>query len=137
MAPHVGADSRLGTNPFTVGCIPMRGSSEQPRGSDDFHAPNPATDEFPLVLDYATSEMALGRLRECFARGEPAPPGAVLDKRGAETRDASVMFTAVEREQGALLPFAGHKGYALSFMCEVYCGCGTWTASVGGYRFGL
>lgn len=135
VAPHLGADARLGTNPFTVGCLPMtapasQSSSATTAAKEDavFSGVAPGStsascitsdDDFPIVLDYATSGMALGRLRECFARGEPAPPNAVLDAAGRMTADPSVMFTPQASEQGSLLPFGEHKGYALSFMCEV------------------
>ena len=104
VAPHLGADARLGTNPFTVG----------------FPGPNGEH----IILDYATSEQALGKVREAKARGEPVPDGVLLDKHGMPTNDSRCL----PPNDGALLPFCGHKGYALALMCEVLGG-----AMTGGY----
>lgn len=95
VAPHFGADARLGTNPFTIGFPGEHGEH--------------------VVLDYATSEQALGKVREALARGEPVPDGVLLDKDGQPTNDSRCL----PPHDGALLPFCGHKGYALALMCEL------------------
>jgi len=95
VAPHLGSDARLGTNPFTVG-FP---------GENGEH----------IVLDYATSELALGKVREAMARGEPVKDGVLLDKHGQPTNDSRCL----PPNDGALLPAAGHKGYSLALMCEL------------------
>ena len=95
VAPHLGSEARLGTNPFTVGFPGQNGEH--------------------IVLDYATSEQALGKVREALARGEPVPDGVLLDKHGMPTNDSRCL----PPNDGCLLPFCGHKGYALALMCEI------------------
>jgi uncharacterized oxidoreductase len=98
VAPWGGAEARLVTNPFCVG-VP--------------HEPH------PYILDYATSAVAVGKVKVALARGERVTPGALIDASGAPTTDPNVLFDAVK---GALLPFAQHKGYALAVMCELLGG---------------
>ena len=68
-----------------------------------------------IVLDYATSELALGKVREAMARGDPVKDGVLIDKDGRPTNDSRCL----PPDDGALLPAAGHKGYALALMCEL------------------
>eukprot|EP00941_MAST-03F_sp_MAST-3F-sp1_P005966 g5966.t1 len=100
VAPHHGADARLGTNPFTIG-YPNKDSDGSNRD---------------IILDYATSRVALGKAREALGRGEDMEDGCLLDSNGHMTNDPSVKFT---EPKGSLLPFAEHKGYALALMCEL------------------
>jgi LDH2 family malate/lactate/ureidoglycolate dehydrogenase len=90
-APYGGRAPALGTNPIAFGF--------------------PAQHETPFVLDFATTTIAGGRVALARAAGEPLPPNAAIDRDGRPTTDPS----AVGRG-GALLPFGGHKGYALSLM---------------------
>lgn len=98
VAPHGGIDARLATNPFCV-AVP--------------HAPH------PLVLDYATSMVAMGKVRVALDAGVPMAEGLLLDAQGRPTTDPAVMFS---EPIGALLPFADHKGFALAVMCELLGG---------------
>lgn len=100
VAPFRGTDRRLGTNPLCV-AVPAGGG----RG--------------PVVLDFATSRVAFGKVRNAYASGEPAPHGALVDAAGRETDDPAVMF----REPfGALRPLGDHKGYGLALVCELLAG---------------
>jgi len=99
VAPHGGKDSRFLTNPFTVG-IPVPGRE-------------------PLVLDFATTTVAMGKVRVAHLSGKQVPPGALIDTDGVATTDPDVMYPPDGETAGALLPFAGHKGYALAMVCEV------------------
>jgi uncharacterized oxidoreductase len=99
VAPHGGAAGRFLTNPFTVG-IPVPGRA-------------------PVLLDFATSAIALGKVRVAQNKQVKVPPGSLLDQHGAPTDDPSVMFPPAGTPPGALLPFAGHKGYALAMVCEL------------------
>ncbi|UCE31151.1 MAG: malate/lactate/ureidoglycolate dehydrogenase, partial [Burkholderiales bacterium] len=96
VAPHAGRDARFATNPFTVG-IPRRGRP-------------------PLLLDWATSAIAQGKVRIAYNSGRPVPAGALLDAEGRPRVDPAVMF---EPPLGALLPMAGHKGFGLAIVNEL------------------
>ena len=98
VAPWGGTDARVSTNPFCV-AVP--------------HAPH------PLVLDYATAAVALGKTRVAVDEGRAMADGMLLDQSGRPTNDPRVMWG---KDIGAILPFAEHKGWALSVMCELLGG---------------
>src|SRR5678816_3032287 len=72
-------------------------------------------------LDMATSAAAAGKIGVAVARGEPVPPGWVIDKDGKPTTDPRQL-----RQGGALLPLGGpdggYKGTGLAVMVEILCG---------------
>ncbi len=115
VSPWGGRDRRMTTNPFC--CV----------------VPRP--DAPPLVLDMATSAIALGKVRVAHARGVPVPEGALVDHAGNPTTDPAVMY---QPPFGALGPFGKHKGYGLALMCELLGGAlaGEWTAQPGRERVG-
>lgn len=69
---------------------------------------------FPIVIDWATSTVAMGRVQQLKREGKPLPPGAAVDADGNPTTDASAAQW--------LLPFGAHKGYGLSLLIEVMGG---------------
>jgi LDH2 family malate/lactate/ureidoglycolate dehydrogenase len=73
----------------------------------------PTTDAigFPLVIDWATSVIAMGRVQQLKREGKALPPLAAVDKDGRPTTNPD--------EVAALLPFGAHKGYGLSLLNEV------------------
>ena len=99
VAPFGGRDARFVTNPFCVG-IPLPG---QP----------------PIVLDFATSRIAMGKVRVAMNKGEQVKPGTLLDHRGDPTTDPTALFSD---PHGAILPFGEHKGYGLAMVCELLGG---------------
>lgn len=104
VAPHGGADGRFLTNPFTVGIPNANGAGE------------------PLVLDFATSAIAHGKVRVAYNKGVPVAAGSLIDAAGNATNDPAVMFESPPDQPGrtgALLPAAAHKGYALAIVCEL------------------
>jgi L-2-hydroxycarboxylate dehydrogenase (NAD+) len=66
---------------------------------------------FPVVIDWATSTVAMGRVQQLRREGKPLPPGAAVDAGGQPTTDAN--------QAQWLLPFGAHKGYGLSLLIEV------------------
>ncbi len=110
VSPYGGRDRRMTTNPFC--CVVPRPGQE------------------PLVLDMATSAIALGKVRVAHMKGEAVPEGALVDREGLPTTDAAVMF---QEPFGSLGPFGNHKGYGLAVMCELLGGAlaGEWTAQPG------
>lgn len=99
VAPHGGYSPRYGTNPFTI-AVPV------PQGE-------------PIVLDFATSAVALGKVRVATNKGVPVPEGCLVDPQGRPTVDGTVMYPPPDTPRGALLSFGGHKGYTLAVMCEL------------------
>ena len=96
VAPHGGSQGRFGTNPLTVG-LPRR------------HAP-------PILLDFATSAIAVGKVRVAYNKQGQVQDGVLIDHDGKPTTNPAVMY---EEPLGALLTAAGHKGYALAMVCEI------------------
>ena len=87
VAPLGGAEPRLGTNPIAFG-FPMDGD--------------------PLVIDLGTAAFMGTDLQFRQRLGLPLPEGVAIDEYGRPTTDAAAA------RRGALLPFGGHKGYALA-----------------------
>jgi len=71
----------------------------------------PSGGEFPFVLDFATTTVAQGKLKVAQSKHESVPEGWMLDAEGKPSTRPEDFF-----EGGTLLPFGGHKGYALSLM---------------------
>ncbi len=103
VAPFRGTDARFSTNPF---CATL------PRGGD----------RPPIVLDFATSIVALGKTRVAMNRGEAMDDGVLIDAQGRPTTDPAVMWRT---PRGAILPFGLHKGYGLAVLCELLAGAVT------------
>ena len=99
VAPFGGRDARFVTNPYCCG-IPLPGRK-------------------PIVLDFATSRIAVGKARVAMNKGESVKPGTLLDRNGNPTTDPRELFGP---EHGALLPFGEHKGYGLAIVCELLGG---------------
>jgi len=78
----------------------------------------PARRHLPLLLDMATSVVAVGKITVAIDKNIPIPPGWALDKDGNPTTDA--------RKAAIMLPFGGAKGSGLAMMFEclssVMCG---------------
>ncbi|GGX05876.1 Ldh family oxidoreductase [Streptomyces chartreusis] len=112
MAPWGGREKRLGTNPWSIAAPGGRYGT--------------------VVMDIANTAVARGKIYAAQERGEPIPAGWAADADGAPTTDPR---RAIE---GLILPMAGHKGYAISFMFEVLAGVLTGSAFgsgvVGPYR---
>jgi uncharacterized oxidoreductase len=100
VAPWGGREGRFATNPV---CIAMPGSARHPR----------------FVLDFATSRIAMGKVRVANNAGTQVVEGALLDAAGAPTTDPGVMYRA---PRGVLLPFGEHKGYGLALACDILAG---------------
>jgi L-2-hydroxycarboxylate dehydrogenase (NAD+) len=93
VVPFRGVFPTLGTNPHSWGF------------------PTVESLGFPLVIDWATSVIAMGRVQQLKREGKPLPPEAAVDAAGRPTTDPSAAVS--------LLPFGGHKGYGLSLINEV------------------
>jgi LDH2 family malate/lactate/ureidoglycolate dehydrogenase len=95
VAPYGGYQRVMGTNPLAWAT---------PRGPD----------QPPLVLDFATSIVAEGKLRVARSKGEQLPPGLIVDAAGQPSRDPADFYAG-----GALQTFGLHKGSGISLMIEL------------------
>jgi L-2-hydroxycarboxylate dehydrogenase (NAD+) len=93
VVPFGGRTPTLGTNPHSWGI------------------PTTEAVGFPVVIDWATSMVAMGRVQQFAREGTPLPPNAAVDAEGKPTTDATKAV--------ALLPFGAHKGYGLSLINEL------------------
>jgi L-2-hydroxycarboxylate dehydrogenase (NAD+) len=96
VVPFRGVFPTLGTNPHSWGF--------------------PTSDAvgFPIVIDWATSVIAMGRVQQLKREGKPLPPNAAVDKDGKPTTDPDKAVS--------LIPFGDHKGYGLSLINEIVAG---------------
>lgn len=97
VAPFRGTDARVMTNPI---CVAVPGRS-------------------PVLLDFATSSIAMGKTRVAYNKGETVAPGCLIDHQGQPTNEPGVVW---QDPRGALLPFGEHKGWGLSFVAELLGG---------------
>jgi hydroxycarboxylate dehydrogenase B len=111
VAPFGGVDRCFSTNPFCIG-VPI---SEGP----------------PLILDFATSVVAEGKVLVASNGGKPVPPDAMITPDGRLSADPATLYGPLEGSYernpsagpGALRAFGEHKGSGLAFMCEILAGC--------------
>ena len=66
---------------------------------------------FPIVIDWATSTVAMGRVQQFKREGKRLPEGAAVDADGNPTTDPN--------QAASLLPFGAHKGYGLCLINEL------------------
>ena len=102
VAPWRGSTPRFGTNPVCIAIPPVT-----PGGH-------------PLLLDFATSAIAIGKVRVAHAAGKQVPENCLVDHAGRPTTDPATMYGGGPR--GALLPFGMHKGSGLALVCEILGG---------------
>ena len=108
VAPFGGTERRFSTAPFSVG-VP--------------------TDP-PVVLDFATSRVAEGKVLVASNGGKPLPADALVEPDGRPSADPHTLYGPYERVgprspsngAGAIRAFGEHKGSGLAFMCELLAG---------------
>lgn len=94
VAPHGGARAMLPTNPFAFGM--------------------PGGERGPVIVDFATSMGASGKVSAARLAGRAIDPGMCIDAEGRPTTHPDDYF-----DGGALLPMAGPKGYGLALLAEL------------------
>jgi LDH2 family malate/lactate/ureidoglycolate dehydrogenase len=111
VAPPGGTTAVLGTNPLAIAIPSSRG---------------------PIVLDMGTSAYMMTEVMLRERLGQPLPEGVAIGPDGAPTRDAALA------RRGALLPFAGYKGFGLALTIQalgLLAGAGSEQESDYGYLF--
>lgn len=97
VTPFGGAGRIIGTNPYSFAI---------PTGQHEM-----------VLVDFATSVVAEGKLQVAIAKGAPVPQGYILDKDGNPSTDPNDFYKG-----GMLLPAAGHKGYSLALIADILGG---------------
>jgi LDH2 family malate/lactate/ureidoglycolate dehydrogenase len=124
---HFGAAGRYARQAAEAGCVgvamcntrplmPAPGGAERVVGNNPLAIAVPADGEIPIVLDMATSEAAMGKIRMAEKSGEPIPPTWAVTAQGLPTTSPT------EAIAGMLLPSGGPKGFGLSFVIDLLCG---------------
>ena len=98
MAPVGALAPVLGTNPVAIAA---------PAGSQGVMP----------SLDMATSIVAFSHVIRAARAGSPIPADWAIGPDGRPTEDASKAL------ENSVVPFGGHKGFALAFMIDVLAGC--------------
>lgn len=95
-------------------CVVPHGARKPLFGTNPIAFAAPCAGHAPIVFDMATSAMAHGDVQIAARKGEQLPEGMGVDRDGQPTCDPQAIL-----DGGALLPFGGHKGSALSMMVEL------------------
>lgn len=106
IAPTFGVENMLGTNPLTIGF--------------------PTDEEFPFIIDCATSITQRGKLEYYSRIGKETPAGMVIGRDGEAKTDTDAILRELNTGEAALAPLggigeelAGYKGYGYAVVVEV------------------
>jgi LDH2 family malate/lactate/ureidoglycolate dehydrogenase len=99
VAPTYGVDNMLGTNALTFAM--------------------PTDEDFPFILDCATSTVQRGNIEVWAREGKPTPEGAVISHDGTYLTDSAQILKDLLNGTAALTTFAGYKGYGYSTVVEI------------------
>jgi uncharacterized oxidoreductase len=100
--------------------VAMYGAAEPVMSTNPYSAAMPGPNGSPMVLlDMATSKIAMGKARVAYNKGVPVPDESLLDGEGQPTTDPGCMFP---ERTGALIAMGDHKGSGLALICELFAG---------------
>ena len=106
IAPTFGVENMLGTNPLTVGM--------------------PSDEEFPFLLDCATSISQRGKIEKLAREGKETPAGWVIGRDGTARTDTEEILKDLIKGKAALSPLGGigeelggYKGYGYATVVEI------------------
>ncbi len=106
IAPTFGVENMLGTNPLTFGM--------------------PTDEEFPFVLDCATSITQRGRIEYYSRMKKETPAGMVIGRNGGTLTNSDEILNDLNTGNAALAPLggigeelAGYKGYGYATVVEI------------------
>jgi uncharacterized oxidoreductase len=117
VAPYGGVERRFSTNPIAIG-VPLEGAP-------------------PILLDFATSRVAEGKVLSAFQGGKPIPEDSLIDVDGRITGEPGILYGDVKPGEvpnprlglGALRTFGEHKGSGLALIAELLGGALTGTGT--------
>ena len=124
---HFGTARRHALEAAQAGCIgiamcntrplmPAPGGAERLVGNNPIAIALPVAGAIPIVLDMATSEAAMGKIRMAEKAHEPIPDNWAVRSDGTPTTNAADAIA------GMLLPSGGPKGFGLAFVIDLMCG---------------
>ncbi|SDM38525.1 Ldh family oxidoreductase [Halarsenatibacter silvermanii] len=96
LVPFGGGEPYFGTNPISVGF--------------------PTGKNFDIIIDMATSRVAMGKIIMAEKNNQQIPEDWAIDQNGTPTTDPR------EAKKGGLLPAGGPKGSALALMVSIFTG---------------
>lgn len=106
IAPTGGLENLLGTNPLTIGI--------------------PSDEEFPFLIDCATSISQRGKIEALARKGLATPEGWVIGEDGRARTDTEAILVDLVKGKAALTPLGGigeelggHKGYGYATAVEI------------------
>ncbi|MDX9809336.1 MAG: Ldh family oxidoreductase [Sphaerochaetaceae bacterium] len=106
IAPTFGVENMMGTNPMTFGL--------------------PTDEEFPFVLDCATSITQRGKIEVYGRAGKQLPPGWVIGLDGKTRTDTDQVLKDLTTGEAALTPLGGigdelggYKGFGYAMVVEI------------------
>ena len=106
IAPTFGVDNMMGTNPLTFAL--------------------PTDEDFPFVLDCATSISQRGKIEHYSRINKQMPIGWVIDSSGRPVTDPNIALKGFENGSCALAPLGGigeelggYKGYGYAVVVEI------------------
>ncbi len=104
--PTFGVEPMLGTNPLTYGA--------------------PTDEDFPFLMDAATSIIQRGKVEVYNRIKKPLPEGLIISNNGNSKTDPGVVLNKLLNRSAALLPLggageatSGHKGYGYATFAEI------------------
>ncbi len=105
-APTFGVENMMGTNPLTFAL--------------------PTDEDFPFVLDCATSIVQRGKIEYYAREGKPTPAGMVVSQEGEALTDSEEILQRLVDGTAALAPLGGigeelcgYKGYGYAAVVEI------------------
>ncbi len=127
VAPTFGVEPLLGTNPLTIGL--------------------PTDEEFPFVIDCATSLSQRGKIEVYAREGKPLPAGWVIDREGNSVTDSKKVLKMLVDGSAACTPLggigeegAGYKGFGYATAVEIMCAAlqeGSYLRDLSGFKDGV
>lgn len=101
----------------TTPLMPPTGGAEKVLGNNPLAIAAPSNSAYPILLDMALSNVALGKILYAQTKGVPIPEGWGADSSGKPTTDPSAVLNG-----GFILPAGGPKGFGLALMIELLTG---------------
>ena len=104
--PTFGVEPMLGTNPLTAG--------------------SPTDEDFPFLIDCATSIIQRGKVELYSRTHKQLPDNVVINEKGKIERDPNKVLEGLAKDKAALLPLggkgeetSGYKGYGYATLVEI------------------